>query len=795
MSFSLPAIATKALAQRNASVSRWIEIEGLPYGFGSAERDASWFSTRPGEQQMRGVRSALAGIPQMLGSQIDTLNGGAMTSGSVTFNLNDIDGLITAWANIATPEGYLGADFLAASTTPDIQGLGSFTVGDLLYIGSETVEVTATSPLTVARGRFWSVAADYGTGFPVGRAPYTFANRRVRYFNIISPIGYTPTDADKFMRFQGAAKQLSLGTNRAIYDLRVDALDKEIDKQAFTGGGNISVDPVRTLLGRYSRRPSGTSYDNEEQEIFIVSSWDTGDLTAALEDFRALGIADGQYIVLKIENEYVACKAKVIVSTTTGASLSFLWMSARGLYGTAIEEHKAPLRFREVLAVTEYDADSPEYDQRASFFTYDAAMPARADHPLCILLSVLLSTGDGTNSIYDTLPARWGMGVSQELVDVTGIEAAIREDPSIRFRGHVDESTNFIAFARELLKFSGYYFFIDNSGVFTIRKLRPPLPENLLGYDAGVLDSEIIVSGRAPKWTSNWESAVQDVVFKYGWDGSDFNRVTVFTLSDARIFAKGLARTITIESKIVGPNVGGGVGGTVDTWNVDSWLLQRVDYFRTRYGKPTPLLEIAVDMRGLTISVGDVVRVTNLSTPNIYGARGISAGHGEVVAVIPEETSHTMRLMVLMVPAEFTQYRYFVPSVQLFTGHWSWDGYSECDFDIDPCLQTFTPEMTDPLNGVFNTQANQPQAPGGYGTWDLYDADWNLYMRAVDVSSNGDGTFHLSIAGSPDFVGTEILTNDMVLVPNYVAGDGDGDLWYKFAWHDFSPTPHKLYPL
>lgn len=790
MSFTLPNIADVALAGRNARFSRWIEVEGLPYGFGTEERADTWFAARSSTQKLKGIRPVLAGVPQMLGSQIDVLGGGAMTSGSVTFNLLDIDGLITSWANIATPAGVLSSDFLAGSTTPSIQGLGAFVVGELLYIGTETVEVVSTSPLTVARGQFWSKAEDYGAGFPVGRAPYTFANRRVRYFNIIHPaVGYEPTDADKFLRFQGAMKQLSLGTNRAVFDLRADALDKEIDRQAFQGGGNITIDPLR---GMWSNTIPNTAQLSEEEQIFYSGAWNVGDIAMVNEDLEQLGMADGQWVLLKVDDEIIAAETKIVTSSSTGHRISFLWLRQRGVFGTRVEEHKGPMRFREVLSVTE-KTTTGEADQLASFFAYSSSMPARADHPLCILLSAMLSTGDGLN-IYDTLPKRWGLGVSEELVDVAGIEAAIREDPGIRFRGYIDEPQNFVSFARELLKFAGFYFFIDNGGVFTIRKLRPPLPENFMGYDAGNIDGSMIVSKRPPKWTSNWESAVQDLVFKFGWDGADFKRITVFTLADARIFAKGSARTISIESRIVGPNVGGGVGGAIDSWDVDSWLLQRADYFRTRYGKPTPILDIAVDLRGLKFAVGDVVTVTNGTTPNVAGARGLNFAQGEVVAVIPEETSHTMRLMVLMMPSEYQAYRYFAPCGKLYPGQWSFDGFSLGAVNFKPCFQDFAPEFYDSDNGGFLTQANQQQIIGYYFEWDLYNPDWSIYMRRVTCVSNGDGTMAIDFSSSPDFTGIETLADNQVLVPSYYATDPDSDFFRKFAWHDFDPA-HRLYPL
>jgi hypothetical protein len=44
------------------------------------------------------------------------------------------------------------------------------------------------------------------------------------------------------------------------------------------------------------------------------------------------------------------------------------------------------------------------------------------EHPLTLLLKVLLSTGNGTNGPYDVLPSDFGVGVRQGLIDVAAIE-------------------------------------------------------------------------------------------------------------------------------------------------------------------------------------------------------------------------------------------------------------------------------------------------------------------------------------------------------------------------------------
>lgn len=794
MAFILPTEADSALSSEfNANTLRWIEIEGLPYAFGNFDADATWFAGRAAVSQFKGITGALANIPQMFGGQIDPLNGGAVMAGNVQFQLVDINGLVTAMSNIATPQWALGADITAASTTPNIPGL-SPAVGDLLYVGSETWEVLSTGPLTVRRGKFDSKAQDYGVGFPVGIQPYTHANRKVRYYQVIHRKLITPDDTMKFQRFAGQMKALSLGENRATFELRVDSLDKEIDRQAFAGGINITIENTNLAADP----DKVTDEPGSDDDLWAAWQWQMfTQLQMITEDVSQMGLVNNQNIVFKLDDEFISCQVK----SYGGGTLWGLLLTGRGLFGTRRADHKMPLKLREVLCVTEKStATGAELDQKASFFTYNAAMPGRADHPLCILLSTMLSTGAGTAGIYDTLPKRWGMGVDASLVDIAGIETCIREDPNVRFRGYVKEPYNFLQFARELLRFYGAYFFINNSGKFTVKKLRPPLPESTMGYtSAANVDPYMIPKGRAPTWQANWESAVQQITFKYGWDGSDYKTISVFNILDANIYAKGSARTVSIESKVVGPNVGSEVGGVISAWDINAWLTQRVDYYRTRFGKPTPMVSIPVDYRGLVYEVGDIIQVNNQSLPNHIGGTRLGGNYftGEIFGVQPDEASKTFTLLVWLLPFGNNPYRYYAPCHM--------GPHTAYDYNKTLCYLTgFEPDINlpwvDALNGTYLTQAGIEE-PTLNMYYDLYDQQWNLIRRQVLLEAQGDGSFVANFDTSPDttFSDGELFHGGTyILLPFNEAEDWDGMLYNKFGiynWGTVDPSSHLFYPM
>lgn len=771
-----PASLAALMSGQPIKVWRWLEIEGLPYALGTFARDASWFEPESflGVARLDRMVAALAGVPRGPSQELDPLEGGNISAASLEFDVVDVDGLVTSLLNLSPAAGALTAEVSKTSTAPLVAGIAP-AFGDLLYVGTETWRVTGTSPLQVRRAVCGSEAQEFGAGFPVGTRPYTMANRRVRLYQSITTGDEQPTDAGKWLRYQGIARGLTLGTNRATYKLRVDSLDMELNTVAFDGGAQLTSKP----WAGYSWQPPGHADRPGAEDDDGWLDPDSRQSVAEVTDDLSEWFSDGERAVFRIGDEHVAATVHL-----SGDS-QWLDFAARGLGGSEKVSHEAPWTAEEVLAVAAHDVMDPTWLGWASRFSEGG--PVFPDHPLAILLQLMMSTGDGTNSAaetgvpggpynYDVLPGRWGMSVAASRINISEIERVMLEEPHLRFRGLVSGGTNFVAFARELLRFGGYYFFVDGGGRFCVRKLRPPMPDTESLMELG---PAALISGNAPTFDSNWSHAVETLTFKYGWDGSAFRNVAVVRIPDAAIYAKGMARTLTIESKLVAPSLGWqfGGGGGVASWDVDSWLLQRQDFFRMRYGRPLPLVVARTDYRGLRLSIGDIVTLSNVSLPNIAGGtRGVSVVQCEVVGLQTDEASHTVEVS-LLVTDYGSEYRYYPLCTVLEAGDIENPGKDEWHVHFSAFERLYADELF--ADGVFMTMGfagpSSIRDPSSVGLYELYTADWQ-HVATLACTLSGDES-------SLVFETSETLAAGMVLVPSYAGASPLGEAARLWGYH------------
>lgn len=743
---TLPSSANEGLNQQNAIVYRWIEIDGIPDAFGTFEAPGSWFDSRSQNIRRDRILPAITHVPMALTSQCDPLQGGNLSGGSLEVSLADLEGVVTKFAG-TTPVRALAADITASQTTLtlDVYSLSGVTY---LYIGHETLRIVSVvgTTVNVQRGQCGTTPQAYGRGFPVGVAPYAMANRRVTLYNIIQSKFNTTSKADgmKFARFTGLLKGLSLGDDRTTFKLRVDSLDKELDRNFFEPR-NYTV-----TKSSFSLAPPDAQMDEEYGPVWPMDT--PGQIKEnANNDFVA-----GDVSIFKVDDEYIACEWE----TVDGERRPIL--RARGVYGSKVEAHEAPYTLQEVMPIVQQETTGP-WDVRASWFhTPNGIYPS--DHPLMVLLHILLATG-GTGNYpgspeYDYMLPRLGMETPHSWVDVAGIEAAAAMEPYLRFRGKVEGPTNFISFAREILSFCGYYFFTNGSGQFTVRKLRPQLP----GEQVSSINNNQIVKTRPPSWKSGWEQAVQEVVFKYGWDGKNYRFVNVYKLTEANIYARGVARSLAFDSKLVGPDLGPAIGGVMNSWDVDAWLNTRVDYLQGRYARPPALIEVAVPWTFITLEVGDYIALLNPTTPNgNLGIRGTQQTC-QVVGIAPDESSKTIVLSCVTVPPG--QYKYFVPSATLEDKEWLHANPGEWHVKMDIFGRLTPANLKQNGEDYFGTVGSAWNTIedwiGGVTLWDVYDATWRLRGEAIEFYDY-DGVY---MANYDDIGGWGTLADGYVLVMN-----------------------------
>lgn len=640
----------------------WIEIEGIPYAYGDFYQTASWFTSRgTATDRFLGIRKSLKEIPGGITQTIDTLQGGVLSSAQVQFKLVDIDGQPTAWTNLDTPSTSLLTAVAVGDTSITPVDAGTFNAGDYCYIGTETIKIGAIAAgvfTGCTRGCFRSTPQAFGAGFPVGTVPNCMAGRRV-WFNQVCDPRYTNPDSivpgggygddAKIVRFSGLLQSFETDSNDPnVYVLSATSLEKELDRDCF------AVLKRMTALSEIKEQtPTGTGIT-----YLVAVKFDSN--TYAVND----------KILCRVEDEIMCLQ---VYDVSWFPRCTFL---GRGLCGTKQAHHDIGVEINEIIPVIEQRASGSYMEQTSKFSsTPTAVSPLHADHPIIILLQILLSTGSGTNTDgsrnYDVLPKDWGMGLSYKRVNFTEILAAAQEQPALRFGGVVEKPENFVAFMRELLVFAGYYFNVTLGDQLTIRKLRPPLP----GASTKAINNGTRIRGNFSSWAANWQGAIRELTFKFGYDivSTTYKRVVVQLLSNANVYSKGLARGLEFTSRFIYPG-GTGIPGEppFKGFDVDAWLLDRSDFYNLRYSKPPPIVVIRVDFSFLGTEVGDLVTVTHALLPNVAGgARGLTASVAEVIGKAIDDGSKTIELTLLMTGYSLGQYRYIAPSLKLNPGHWS----------------------------------------------------------------------------------------------------------------------------
>lgn len=668
-----------SLIQSNAfKLGRWIEIEGLPFAIGDFSADSSFYTSRAANQRFKGIAHSLKQAPRNIDQSIDTLDGGAQTVGQIEFEIIDvaalnltaiqgIDGSPMQWTGSGrfTDSIKLGADLTAAATTiPFVGSAAGFSNGGYLFIGTEAIligTVGGSSFTGCTRAQFRSTAQAFGAGLPITTRPTVMANRRCWYYNAavttsqaLSSTGATA--ANQCLRFSGICRNLKYKDQSLdTFVLPAQTTDQEFNRDCFRVfrefkmlGMAIADKDGKNGSAGVIGWPGITSNHN------LIWNVPTG------------LFGNSENVIVRIDDEYFQ------VQQTGSGNSNALFLSARGLFGSLPVRHAEGASVREVIPIVEYRTTSQYYLTSKFKSAPTAGAPLTADHPLMLILQLLLSTGAGTNTAggatrnYDVLPVDWGMGIDYTRIDIAGIEAVAMEEPQLRWGGLVEDPQNFISLMRSILGFAGYYYYTGIQDLLRIRRLRPPLPD--------VAQRAILNSSRINKnptgWDGNFSGAVRDIEFSFGWDVIEqkFKRIVRF-VTGADYYAKGLARQIKYETKYLYPG-GSSIKGEPPfaPFDVDQWLLTRRDFYRTRYGKPPPIIHERCDFGFMDVEIGDLVLVTHANLPSTTsGARGMNQEIGEIIGKSIDDVTKTISFTILMTGYQLGSYRFIAPSLEIQT--------------------------------------------------------------------------------------------------------------------------------
>lgn len=641
---------------------RWLEIEGIPSAYGSGEPPGSFFASRGADEQFLTILPHFKNIPNCEDQDIDVLDAIAKTMGEVTFTLLDKEGDPTLWAGSGARSlwGYLAANLTAGATSLAYTGPTSlFGSSGTIYIGTETITFsshnTGTRTLSgLSRGRYKSTAQEFGRGFPVSTRPYTMKGRKCWYYQCARTPGGTYVDADKLLRFAGTLENFRMDDkDPGAYVLQVHSLEKKLTKEVFRELRAFTCpQPITGPKGEeLGVRTPGTPGWAETADSYAYSP-------EASKHFDA-----SEFVFARVDNE-------IIFAQVTSDQLAFRLMK-RGCFGTPIEAHKSNWTAKEVVPVGEYRTGSPEPEHYGIKFTSTATVgsPLWPDHPLIFLLQVLLSTGEGTNTSggrnYDVLPEHWGLGIDIDRVDVAGIEEAAKETTWAKVGGVIEDSMSFVELAQKVLRPLGYYALTEMGDTWTIKYLRPPLPDDVTAE----LDGTTIRNKLTVGWDANLNGVVQELVFKYSYDlvARDYANIDVVVLNEAKVYTGGEGRRVEYEmplhwsDDVWRPGKPPGRGFSHDKLRDD-----RYNFMKQRFIVPPPVIDLTVGYEFIHLNVGNLVSISHLYLPRfLTGLRGLDGDIGEIIKKSVDESSKSVRLAILMTGYNVASYRRFSPSLSI----------------------------------------------------------------------------------------------------------------------------------
>jgi hypothetical protein len=699
-----PAFLTE-IARDAPALDLWLELEGIPHAFGLTARSSSWFSARYYEHRRKSTLDLLLAPPSGITQEVRpfeaTSSIGQMTASLLHDDAGIVRGLYAGtarrdnWGRLGQTLGVPAAASGAPSYVEVIATLpAGAVVGDLLYVGRETMEIVAlNTPVAgthrVYRGMYRPPGAiearayQHTTGDIITLYPRFLATRRAFVYS--APTG--GTDSDKVVRWSGTVRgPAKLNAGFTTLEITLESIESELRIKCFTG-------QVRGKLAVGIRDPAG-AYEGSSDDPPPT----TGIARLEPSSLSGRGWTDGERIVFRVGDEFLSGRLRT--GATYQNEIHFDGTSAddaRGIFGTPGTEHVPGDEVYEVIPVIGYAA-SGSVEERVSKFT-------KGDNPIDVALQILLSaTGDGsTNGDYDVLPSGWEMvGIDQSRIDVTGIQALRdRWIPAAREIRFVEEPFTAKELLASILRTHLCYPVSLLDDVLTFRFLGPPMPD----VPARAVSGTHVVG--LPGWTQELASVVGRVILRCDHDPieDEYRQTFIGELNgpgtEAQEFYAGLFETLEVEcpGQWSGNDPGSAKFGARLSTDSETIALRHFDLVRDRLASPFPLLEVECQYDAMDIEGGELLAVTLDGVPDIgSGGSGISGAFCEVHRKVPNDRTGKVTLTVVQT-SYGQQHRLLAPSgiVESVTGldvalnDHEFSAGSVCDVDAfpDPDLGTY----------------------------------------------------------------------------------------------------------
>lgn len=271
--------------------------------------------------------------------------------------------------------------------------------------------------------------------------------------------------------------------------------------------------------------------------------------------------------------------------------------------------------------------DPIKWMQRKIFRGSETTTVTLSGNPMNILLACLTSTGAGTNGDYDYLAEVDGLGIDDDYIDVSGIEA-IRDDwfPGASHYMKFTITKRLKAsefFEKEIFKVLNLYPLIDGTGKFKIKRFTPPL---VTSDSVQTFDEDNIVD--LPAYDMNLPALINEVECFYNHDGDDFDDELYYVDSTSVTNRGPGKKPVTIKSKGLHSDLSPG-SLDIDVVNI---FARRKGVVFGRYATPPIKLQLSTFFSQFISEAGDIVPITHSKLPDIEsGTRGLDEARMEII--------------------------------------------------------------------------------------------------------------------------------------------------------------------
>lgn len=658
---ALPANFLALLSQPGASTLYWIEIEGLPYAYGTRAQASAFWSSLALAQRFEELRPYLSEVPSGVDARLDPLEGLA-SPGEFTFRVVDADGFLTQTANVGRDEEdpdalWLTADAAAGATTLNVGGnLSAWPTSGIGYMGRTTFTYTgkgASSLTGVTMGRYRSPDVLHTKGEVVTQYPQHLGLRRCWFYLAMSS---TETFAigDRVARYAGLIEDYNLD-DLTRWVLTVRTPEKELGESTTLFRGFRSG-RLRSALPRSPGTGSlaGESTDDvpeyqrsSEADPGVLRDATTNDVVfevARLDAGGGGGFTNGEWVYFRVEDE-------ILLGQWSGTNARFEHVH-RGLYGSPVAEHSYDAEWREGTFIVQQDASGiPEV--RYSKFT-------QGDSPEAILLQLL--SGSGT---YGVLPEGWSAGYDPARINVASFEA-LRDavHAADHLVGWVDEPVSFRDLVVEhILKPYGLFFVHAPDDTIEVRYLRQgPPTATVATIDASQIVGQPIWKSGAPETIGEYRLEA-DIAPTEGLSGRARTTFIDVFVDAQRLYGKR-ARTV-VHRSIFAHAAEGSVVPAGGYRKAQRTFDSRRAYFIARHSRPPPVLSVRVRWSLFHALPGDTVTLVSAQIPSMSGAGRSYSGPAEITARKPLDRDAAVELELRLLGVALTRYATVSPAARV----------------------------------------------------------------------------------------------------------------------------------